>query len=181
MKMKQTFLTVAALCSAGLLSAADFRIDISGERSKVEMEIKEVGESIRGEGAGWLGERKNQRLIFSGPASAKWETKTFSFLPKTNGSISLCLMGTINKPGAPLLAYDDVRINGQPVKNGSFEEGEGDKIAVWGGWGKAKRMNDGGTAGQHYVLANHVNALAQTIPVKAGEKVTISFQVKNEK
>lgn len=90
-------------------------------------------------------------------------------------------MGTINKPGAPLLAYDDVRINGQPVKNGSFEEGEGDKIAVWGGWGKAKRMNDGGAAGQHYVLANHVNALAQTIPVKAGEKVTISFQVKNEK
>lgn len=58
MKMKQTFLTVAALCSAGLLSAADFRIDISGERSKVEMEIKEVGESIRGEGAGWLGEEK---------------------------------------------------------------------------------------------------------------------------
>ena len=179
--MEKMLLCAAALCAAGLLSAAEFRIDIGGERSKVELEIKECSEKIRASSAGWLNERKNQRLLFIGAASDQWETKSISFVPKSNGNVNLCLMGTINKPGAPLLAYDDVRINGQPVKNGSFEEGEGDKIAVWSGWGKAKRMNDGGAAGQHYVLANHVNALAQTIPVKAGEKVTISFQVKNDK
>ena len=179
--MKKKLLCAAALCAAGLLSAADFRIDIGGEEAKMDLEIKECSEKIRASTAGWLNERKNQRLIFIGSASGQWETKSISFIPKSSGNVNLCLMGTINKPGAPLLAYDDVRINGQPVKNGSFEEGEGDKIAVWGGWGKAKRMNDGGAAGQHYVLANHVNALAQTIPVKAGEKVTISFQVKNEK
>ncbi len=179
--MEKMLLCAAALCAAGLLSAAEFRIDIGGERSKVELEIKECSEKIRASSAGWLNERKNQRLLFIGAASDQWETKSISFVPKSNGNVNLCLMGTINKPGAPHLAYDNIKVNGKLVKNGSFEEGSGDKIANWSGWGKAQRIAGGAADGNQYVLANHVDALVQSIPVKAGEKVTVTFQVKNGK
>ena len=179
--MKKMLLCAAALCAAGLLSAADFRIDIGGERSKVDLEIKECSEKIRASTAGWLKDRKNQRLIFIGPASGQWETKSISFIPKSSGNVNLCLMGTINKPGAPHLAYDNIKVNGKPVKNGSFEEGSGDKITSWGGWGKPQRVAGNAPDGNQYVLANHVDALVQSIPLKAGEKVPVTFQVKNEK
>ena len=179
--MKKILLCTAAFCAAGLLSAADFRIDIGGERSNVEMEIRETSEKIRAAPAEWRKERKNLRLVFTGAASGQWETKSVSFVPKTSGNVNLCLMGTINKPGAPLLAYDNIKVNGKLVKNGSFEEGAGDTIPNWSGWGKAQRVTGGAADGNQYVLANHVDALVQPIPVKAGEKVTVTFQVKNGK
>ena len=179
--MKKMLLCAGILCSAGVLSAADFRIDVGGERDKVELEVKECSEKIRSSPAGWLNERKNQRLVFIGAASDQWEKKSISFIPKSNGNVEVCLMGTINKPGAPHLGYDDIKVNGKLLKNGSFEEGSGDRIANWSGWGKAARVAGGAADGNQYVLANHVDALVQSIPVKAGEKVTITFQVKNGK
>lgn len=56
--MKKKLLCAAALCAAGLLSAADFRIDIGGEEAKMDLEIKECSEKIRASTAGWLNERK---------------------------------------------------------------------------------------------------------------------------
>ena len=45
--MKKMLLCAGILCSAGVLSAADFRIDVGGERDKVELEVKECSEKIR--------------------------------------------------------------------------------------------------------------------------------------
>lgn len=178
--MKKLLTLTLAAGLASLVSAVDFRVDISGQGSKIELENKDA-KGLRTTTASWLGENKNQRLLYMGPVSGQWEEKSFSFTAKKDGTVGICLMGTVNKEGAPLIAYDDVKVNGKALTNGSFEQTAEKKIPGWGGWGSAKVMTDGGADGKNYVLANHVHALNQNIKVKAGETVTVSLKVKEGK
>lgn len=176
--MKKLLTLALAAGLASIVSAVDFRVDISG--NKIELENKDA-KGLRVQTDGWLGENRNQRLLYIGPVSGQWEEKSFSFTAKKDGTVGINLMGTINKKGAPLIAYDDVKVNGKALVNGSFEQTAAKGIPGWGGWGSAKVMTDGGADGKNYVLANHVHALNQRINVKAGETVTVSFKVKEGK
>ena len=86
--------------------------------------------------------------------------------------------GLRNRADAPLIAYDDIKVNGQPLINGGFETSS-EKIAPWSSWGKAKLATDGGAAeGKNFVLVNHHNPAIQDFSVKAGELVTVTVQTK---
>ncbi len=176
--MKKLLTLALAAGLAAIATAENFRIDISGQKSQVGLVVKQMDDGITGTQAGWLGDKKDQRLIFCGSVSGKWEKKSFSFLAKKDGRISLCLMGYENRADAPLIGYDDIKVNGQPLINGGFEASS-EKITSWGGWGKAKLVSDGTAAeGKNFVLANHHNTAIQEFNVKAGELVTITFQAK---
>ena len=176
--MKKVLTLALAAGLAAIATAENFRIDISGQKSQVGFVIKQMDDGITGTQAPWLGDKQDQRLVFSGSVSGKWEKKSFSFLAKKDGKISLCLMGYENRADAPLIAYDDIKVNGQPLINGGFEASS-EKIAPWGGWGKAKLVTDGTAAeGKNFVLVNHHNVASQDFNVKAGELVTVSFQTK---
>ena len=135
--MKKLLTLALAAGLAAIATAENFRIDISGQSNQVGLVVKQMDDGITGTQAEWLGDKKDQRLIFCGPVAGKWEKKSFSFLPKKDGKISICLMGYENRADAPLIAYDDIKVNGQPLINGGFEASS-EKIAPWSSWGKAK-------------------------------------------
>lgn len=176
--MKKLLTLALAAGLAAIATAENFRIDISGQSNQVGLVVKQMDDGITGTQAEWLGDKKDQRLIFCGPLAGKWEKKSFSFLAKKDGKISICLMGDENRADAPLIAYDDIKVNGQPLINGGFEASS-EKIAPWSSWGKAKLATDGGAAeGNNFVLANHHNPAIQDFSVKGGELVTVTVQTK---
>ena len=119
--MKKLLTLALAAGLAAIATAENFRIDISGQSNQVGLVVKQMDDGITGTQAEWLGDKKDQRLIFCGPVAGKWEKKSFSFLAKKDGKISICLMGYENRADAPLIAYDDIKVNGQPLINAALK------------------------------------------------------------
>lgn len=170
--MKKIMLLGMFLVLFNMVSAESFRIDIVGKN--IGMVIDQLGEKVNASTATWMKEKHDQRLLFCGPVDEQWEKRTFSFIAKQDGRVEVILMGDINKPGAPLIAYDDITVNGKWMDNGSFETVSNGQPRPW--WGKGELRKDGGAEGQNYVLANHMQTFWQGFTVKKGEVVTISFQ-----
>ena len=106
------------------------RVDIDGRKANV---VFEPGESsgIPIKFANWLKPadvKKHLTARFQGK-SVKWVEGKFSFTPKTDGKIEIALMGPHIKGGEktklkPIgIYFDQVKVNGKLIRNGSFEEG----------------------------------------------------------
>ena len=121
----------------------------------------------------------------------KWTTFTFSFIPQETGEVSINIMSDYSsQPGAALgiinahwIYYDNIRVSGAKLLNGNFDKinKETNKPKGWicAPENVVKRTSKISTvSGSHMVKAWHNRRVIQTIKVRKGQKVTVSFKAK---
>jgi len=138
----------------------------------------------------------NKRVLFGTfPTADAWQEGSVSFVPESDGIVSLLLRGPlVRPPGEPnaleqiFVDYDVVSIEGGNIPNGSFEELA--SLDVPEGWkyyvpsdnvtpiteaNRARVLEGDAAEGSKFVRVWHNSAFANTFQVKAGQKVTIHF------
>jgi len=116
----------------------------------------------------------------------RWEHLTFSFTPRSDGEITLKIMGAYEPiPGTedsiPIWVYsDDLRVEGAELANGSFEVlGEGGVPVGWeAGAGLLIRDAELAADGECCVKTSHNYRFVQQLAVAAGRTVTVSLKVR---
>ncbi len=166
----------ASLAIAGTLTAADFRMDISGNNG-VTMSPKSASEGVTVKQASWLKDKKDTRLCASVKVTNEWKEHSFTFMPKKSGKFTLNLMSASKKDQ---VSCDNIRIKGANILNGDFEKMHPKRPQNWRQVGAEAKVVTDGTAqsGKNFVTVNHDNRWIQTINCKEGEAVTVTFCVK---
>ncbi len=168
---KALILTVFGMAAA--LTAADFRIDLAGVKG-VTMAPRSASDGVTVQQAGWMGDKKDQRLVATVKVTNEWKEYSFTFVPKKTGSIQLNLMSSSVKD---MTACDGLRLSGAELKNGGFESvGASGKPDGWQSMQKPRLMTGGKAAeGKNFVLIAHNDRWVQSIACKEGEPVTVTF------
>jgi endoglucanase len=120
----------------------------------------------------------------------KWQETTLSFTPQSSGSIQLILSGTWQEARKGVLkqmatAWDGLSATGAQLRNGGFEEGGPDFVDWTYPWGKPASMevwpwvNPPVLSGKRAAVTWHNQPLAQTLEVKAGVPVTLTFSTRS--
>lgn len=123
-----------------------------------------------------------------GLATDRWREIAFSFTPRSDGEVSLRVMGAHAPiPGTdesiPIWTYyDEMHVEGAELTNGSFEApGEGGIPVGWGSGGQQGLwIHDPELAadGEYLVKTSHNYRFTQSLAVTAGRTVTISLKVR---
>ncbi len=179
----------AAMLPAATLMGTDFRVDILVEKNICGLEFKGGSEGLQGKKATWLKENADCRMLVIGKAGETWEEKSFQFTAKENCEVAIHLLAewkADNKPQRPWVAYDNVRIEGASIKNGSFENAEKKGLAKnWGIDGKKNfyvlKKGDGAADGKRYIEVSHDYRAVQKFKCKKGQTVTVTFMVRDIK
>lgn len=121
----------------------------------------------------------------------RWTEFTVSFIPTHTGTIELDLNGPWGeaRPGVlqqQEVLWDDLTATGTTLENGGFEERKGSQPA---GWESPWRTYPDSTVwpfpgaepfqGKHLAASWHGRPLTQSLPVKAGEPVTLNLNVRS--
>ena len=123
------------------------------------------------------------------PLSEKWEEIKLVVVPEEDCNLMLKLNGSYRpeeKGGKTLLPiwaeYDDVRVEGGVLKNGSFEILNDKRLPD--GWSCTNEnivIGNGADDGKTYVKACFDKTVTQTFPAKAGQPVTVTVKVRKVK
>lgn len=157
----------------------DLKVDVTG----VNGEGGEVNE------ASWSGTRT---LVSTFPASRTWRGASITLLPRSDGRIVVIPMGEHSKQtkGVPsFILYDSFRSSDDSLKNGGFESLDSQNELIW--WNHSDRENldpslkaevvaSRAHEGARCIRVWHDSKFVQSIPVKAGVSVTITFQYRLE-
>ncbi|MEI6035412.1 MAG: hypothetical protein WCS65_14170 [Verrucomicrobiae bacterium] len=117
----------------------------------------------------------------------EWVKASFSFLPKSDGKVTLYLKGNWAKaPDGEKLSprwvyYDKVTVEGaESFQNGDFEEASDGKPKIWKMTSDARYITSGikPLSGDAMVAVWLNQNCQQTFPVSADQKVTITIHVK---
>lgn len=145
---------------------AEFRIDLLGSSG---LAPKEVSPGAAVTQAGWMGDKKDHRLLVIGEARKDWSEYSATFIAKENGKVSIQLMSNKKNDWS---SYRQIRITGATLQNGDFSKlNEKGKPTAWSSMGNPK-IEEG------FVTTAHNDRWMQSIDCKRGESVTITFQVK---
>lgn len=179
-KMKHGWLLVLfSVC--GILSAGEFRMDLISLKSGVDLEMGKTSGAFRIIDSPWYGEKRKQSIEIRGETSDRWQSYSFTFVPRKSGIVTLRISAPYVKAGAKpkVCAYDNIRAEGAELKNGGFEE----KVPAHGwipGWGTKDALMTGDAAeGNCYMRCAYRKAVVQNLTCREGVPVTISFQAKN--
>lgn len=128
--------------------------------------------------AKWLKDKQETMLIYSmNTERGEWTSCSFSFIPAENGNVTLTLRGPdLGKEAPQWVLYRNIRKNGKLLPNGDFSK----EFSNW-----YRRKTDADYQAQlvedpaltpkgRCVRVWHDGCLSQTVPVKAGEKVTLT-------
>ena len=163
----------AVLCAA---PAPPARIDFIGIDG-TSLAISQVFGNTEAGQAGWMGEKRDQRLVLNIKASRNWETQKFVFVPKKDGFVRIVIMPDKKAQ----FAFDGFEIEGavSKLRNPGFEESDS-KIAGWKSKpGGAEIRSDGAFEGKNYVfISKRSNNVGQGVKVRRGVPVTVKFAVK---
>ena len=176
-KMMKTVLFGAVMLGVGTLMGAEFRVDIQVDKDICGLTAKDKSEGVRIDKAGWKKEKADRRLLIIGNSGKKWKEKWIHFIPAEDCSVSVQLMSNAAKE---YVAFDNIRIEGASVKNGSFEE-LNSKGTPQGWYGKNILKKGGAADGENYVEVFHNGRAFQTITCKKGQPVKITFMVRDAK
>ena len=176
----------AAMLPAATLTGTDFRVDLLVEKYICGLEFKGASEGLRGTKAKWMKENADSRLVISGKAGENWEEKSFQFTAKEDCDVNIHLLADLAGKVRPWVAYDNIRIEGAAIKNGSFEHVDPQKglPKSWTAYAKAKyllKKGDDAGDGKRYVEVSHDNRAIQQIKCKKGQIVTVKFYVRDIK
>jgi hypothetical protein len=117
--------------------------------------------------------------------SSEWTTFSISFTPETDGKVYVSLAGNWYKskdkkePNSMWVYYSKFTAEGATVKNGDFTEAKDGKPVGWLMHKDAKYIDggEGALAGKKAVLVCRLASCDQSIDVKGGQEVTLTFVV----
>lgn len=187
--MFKRVLTIAVL-TAGItcFAASAIRIEINGISNKVVVKPGKAGKGLRIANAHWLKDNNKYFLVIASGMNIpeKWQKYTFSFTPETNGVVNIYFRGAWHKPkGAKKnlevwVAYDNITVTGTEAVNSDFEFVN--QKNLFNGWtGNGANMVTGpkeAQSGKNYIIVWHNNPVYQTLKLKKGQEVTITFYAK---
>lgn len=185
-KVMTAILSGTAMFMAAALTGADFRIDLQVKKNTCGLEFKGASEGLRRTRADWMKENADCRLMIRGKAGETWEEKSFQFASDEDCEVSINLMANPAGKKRPWIAYDNIRIDGAEIKNGSFEDVDLEKGSSkdWSHLGKAKyvlKTADDAADGKNYIEVTHDNRGIQLIKCEKGRTVTVTFMVRDAK
>ena len=169
----------AVMLEAISMMGAEFRIDLQVQKDICGLAVDRGSEGVRIEKASWKKEKADCRLLITGKSGEKWEEKWAQFIPNEDCSVSVQLMSNSTKD---YVAYDNIRIEGSSIGNGSFEQlnSKGNPQG-WYSMGKYILKNTDAADGKNCVEAFHNGRVLQTIKCKKGQPVKITFMVRDAK
>lgn len=181
-------------------SATSGVINIIG-RQGADFEITKAPEGGSTEAAQVSGNDKNFFVGF--PLTHNWKQFTLTITPKNNGRILVLILG----PYAPLnpgsgsrelstifVHYDDFKVEGAELKNGSFEKLDKARNPIY--WDdnttdasnppitdslRAAVSDDGAPDGKYYARVWHNSRYLQALTMQEGVPITITFYARLEK
>jgi hypothetical protein len=189
-------LSVQVLCAASTSQRA--QVEIVGERLSGQADVAPVNVDIVEYSEGCFATRidlplcnRNRRIRFRYSAEPDWRDGSFTFKAQASGQVALILRGQDqekrDKPPV-LVIYDNVRVTGAEIKNGSFETLDNTGVPVsWKVFNEPKSeppVDDQNRAtiltseaidGKNCVRVGYNSSLYQLITVEAEKPVTVSF------
>lgn len=170
--MKKLLFAFALAASSVSFGAEDIRIDLAAESGLI---CNSVSEGLTGSPARWMKERQDRRLLILAQAGPEWKKYTFTFTPKADGKVDFIIMGNQKNRD---VCYDRFTVKGAELKNGDFEAMNAKALPQnWTLKPEALR-SDAAASGKYYVRTNHDKRVQQTIVVKGGQPVEVSFMAK---
>ena len=174
----KSLLFAAAFGWSIVLCAVPARVDFIGING-TPLAISQVFGNAEASQAGWMGEKRDQRLFLNIKATRNWETQKFVFVPKKDGIVRIAIMPVKNAQ----FAFDGFEVEGAVSKwrNPGFEESDSDsKIPGWGYKPDGVEIrSDGAFEGKNYLfLSKPGNNVSQGFKVRRGVPVTVKFAVR---
>ena len=130
--------------------------------------------------------RKDQKFLlsctFPDDLSGKWQKRSLSFIPETDGRCTLILKAAFNGKNRvhPFLHIDKVELQGAALKNPGFEFLDKKNVPLfWRGPKNASGKNNA-LEGKTYARVNYPGPISQEFTVRKNEKVTVAFYVRQE-
>lgn len=101
---------------------------LQGENN-VRLELTEQTGGVKAEHPRWSGNDAPRTLYYELPAVLQWEKRSISFLPSASGNVTVQLRVRGNGSGSrkektASIRYDNIRLDGTPIANGGFEDGD---------------------------------------------------------
>ena len=116
--------------------------------------------------------------------SGAWQENSFTFTPEKDGTFELWLRGPYRKqpdkqrPDKLWVFYDQLKVTGAEMKNSDFKLADAKKPDLPQGWksaGKGMTRVRNEASGAYAVKVHHDGLFSQTLSVRAGVPVTVSF------
>ncbi len=180
-KLMKAVLFGAVMLEAVSLMGAEFRIDLQVQKDICGLAADGGSKGLRIWKATWKKEKADCRLLIIGKCGEKWEEKWAQFIPAEDCIVEINLMSSSMKDYD--VAYDNIRIEGASIKNGSFELVDSNgNLQNWRGMGKKYVLKNTDAAdGKNCVEVSHNNRAYQVIKCKKGQPVKITFMVRDAK
>lgn len=188
--MLKRFLTVAVLTAGICGSASVARIDIDGLEGTIELKPGAASEELKVvNGSSLDPDAKSPFYLIAytpGKLTDEWQKFSFSFTPDKDGIVKINFRGAYHKPEgaakniAIWAAYDNITITGTEAKNCDFEfVGQNNMFDGWEG-DEANMVtgSEDAKSGKNYIIAWHDNPVYQTLKVRKGQEVTVTFYAK---
>lgn len=177
--MKKCFAAVmASLVSMTAFAFGEVRIDLRSAGK----DCVNAGDFASAEKMVFKKMKEGHSIIISGKMSDQWQKIEFSFVPDADGKISLFLQapGSSRRDLIKPLLIDDVKVAGAVMQNGGFEQLNKSGIPVGWRFGRTAKVVPGaGIDGSNAVQVSYSSGMCHSVlALKAGEKVTVSFQAK---
>jgi len=166
---------VMTLCLAGTFSLGAAEWAAVGIGSGADLTIK-PGDDTRAIYQDWQKEPKKY-VLANRLVSYEWETLVFSVIPEKDTYLSINLQPN---PQTAIL-FDDVRVNGKQLTNGSFETWSGGHLTTWNkiSWNaSALTPSEEAADGKFSAKLMSPCDIEQRVNVKANTEYTISVKVK---
>lgn len=186
--LKRFFLIAVLIAGAGCLAGSAVRVDVNGLGVKVALKPGKASEGLKIVNASWMKDNgKYYLMAYTGMNLSKdWTKYSFSFTPDKDGTIKIDFRGAWHKPKgekkniAVWVAYDNIIVTGTEAKNCDFEFVNQNNL--FDGWeGNGANMVTGAEdaqSGKNYVISWHNNPVRQSLKVKKGQEVTVTFYAK---
>ena len=189
-RLKRVVITaLLSLCLMGCASTVEAvgRIDINGVDDQVSLQSVDSSDVSYSYGT-WKGPTDAENYLSASLDGEpdKWTEAKISFIPLSDGRISLLLMGPYARSGGkntirPLgVYYDDIRVNGALLSNGDFELGSdgwlllNDPDKISGIPARVVEEEDG----NHCMQVWHNAPAIKGLDVQKGKQVDITFRFK---
>ena len=186
--LKRIFTIAVLVAGISCFAGSAVQVDINGRMNKVPMTLGKASQGLIILNVRWLKNRAKQYIVAKSNMniSKDWKKYSFSFTPEKDGIVDIHFRGAWHKPKgakkniAVWVAYDNITVTGTEAKNCDFEFV--DQKNLFNGWsGSGANMVIGSKdakSGKNYIIAWHNNPVYQSLKLKKGQEVTITFHAK---
>jgi len=181
--MRKIFsLTMLMLAATAVMASGEVRVDLFGSTTLRAITAKTPLKWQRFKHYKDKPLEKKSAMLLSPPLTDQWQDFEFSFVPERDGNVSILfhVPGSSNKENIKPVLIDDVKSTGGEVRNGGFELLKDGKAHGWSLRELAELLTgDDAAEGKSYVKVSYSKgSAAQSIKVRGGERVTVTFKAK---